>query len=71
MGIICLIQILRENVELLDRYFNSFISIFSGESHPMQGGEAEFFTVALPESFKYFGNNFTHLHINENGFNSR
>ena len=32
------------------------------------GGEAEFHTITLPESFKFFGNDFTHLHINENGF---
>ena len=51
----------------IDTLIHSSASL-SGVSHPMQGGEAEFFTVALPESFKYFGNNFTHLHINENGF---
>ena len=32
------------------------------------GGEAEYHTITLPESFDYFGNTFTHLHINENGF---
>ena len=32
------------------------------------GGEAEYHTITLPESFNYFGNTFTHLHINENGF---
>ena len=51
----------------VDTLIHSSLSL-SGESHPMQGGEAEFFTVALPESFEYFGNNFTYLHINENGF---
>ena len=37
-------------------------------NHPMSGGEVEFYTVSLPESFNYFGKNFTHLHVNENGF---
>ena len=32
------------------------------------GGEAEYHTITLPESFSFFGNTFTHLHINENGF---
>ena len=32
------------------------------------GGEAEYHTITLPESFKFFGNDFTHLHINEFGF---
>tara|TARA_A100000164_G_scaffold92793_1_gene80411 strand:- start:255 stop:4190 length:3936 start_codon:yes stop_codon:yes gene_type:complete len=32
------------------------------------GGEAEYHTITLPESFDYFGNTFSHLHINENGF---
>jgi len=32
------------------------------------GGEAEYQTIILPESFEYFGNTFTHMHINENGF---
>ena len=29
---------------------------------------SEFETVALPESFNYFGQDFTHIYVNENGF---
>ena len=29
---------------------------------------SEFETVAFPESFNYFGQDFTHIYVNENGF---
>ena len=29
---------------------------------------SEFETVTLPESFNYFGQDFTHIYVNENGF---
>ena len=29
---------------------------------------SEFETVALPESFNYFGQDYTHIYVNENGF---
>ena len=51
----------------IDTLIHSSASL-SGVTHSMQGGEAEYYTVLLPESFTYFGKTFTHLHINENGF---
>ena len=29
---------------------------------------SEFETVTLPETFNYFGQSFTHIYVNENGF---
>ena len=43
-------------------------SSINDSSHAMFGGEAEYKEIVLPESFTYFGQTYSHLYINENGF---
>jgi hypothetical protein len=43
-------------------------SSVNDSSHAMFGGEAEYKELVLPEPFTYFGNTYSHIYINENGF---